>query len=125
MEGKLRLKKYLLVFTLAPSIAVAADLFGAIAYSKTTGAHGWAKDHPSREAAEGAALSACAQNAKDCQPLFWFKNACAALAVDASANAGWGWGITQKLADAEAVKACRKQAKGCKIRRRVCTAGAG
>ena len=125
MEGKLRLRVLALILAFAANPVLAQDYFGAIAYSKSSGAHGWAKDHPSREAAERAALAACAKNAKDCQPLFWFKNGCATLAVDASAKAGWGWGTTQELADAEAVKACSKQAKGCKIRRQVCTTGAG
>jgi hypothetical protein len=124
VERKLRLRALVLILALLPGPVLAQDYFGAIAYSQSTGAHGWAKDHPSRETAERAALSACAENANDCRPLFWFKNGCGALAVDASAKAGWGWGTTQKLADAEAVKACRKQAKGCKIRRQVCTAGA-
>ena len=107
-------------------MASAADLFGAIAYSPSNGAHGWSKDHSSREAAERAALTACARHAQDCRSLVWFKNGCAAYAIDPKGKAGWGWGTTQALADGEAMKACAKQeAKGCKIKRRVCTAGAG
>lgn len=113
-----------LVLSLAWGSAAAADYYGAIAYSPSTGADGWAKDHPSRRAAQRAAVEACSRHAEDCRPLFWFKNGCGALAVGADAKAGWGWGTTQKLADREAMKACGKQVKGCKVTRQVCTTGA-
>jgi hypothetical protein len=122
MERAMRLA-VLLAFIL-PSVALAADYFGAIAYSPRSGADGWAKDHPSRKAAETAALSACNKHAKDCRAVLWFKNGCGAIAVSAKAY-GWGWGTTQGLADTEAIKACSKHAKGCKVTRQVCTAGAG
>jgi hypothetical protein len=104
--------------------ALAQDYYGAIAYSPSTGADGWANDHRSQEAAERAALAACSSHANDCRSLFWFKNACGTLAMNPAVKAGWGWGKTQALADGEAMKACRKQAKGCKIKRQLCTAGA-
>jgi serine/threonine-protein kinase len=115
-----------LVFTVAllfPAAVLAADYFGAIAYSTRSGANGWAKDHPSREAAERAALAACSKHAKDCKAVLWFKNGCGALAVSAKAY-GWGWGTTQALADGEAIKACAKHASGCKVKHQVCTVGA-
>ena len=37
---------------------------------------------------------------------------------------GWGWGTTQKLADAEAIKACAKHGTACKVTLQVCTTGA-
>jgi serine/threonine-protein kinase len=116
-----RLRKFVLIAALLPSLALAQDFFGAIAYSPGTGADGWAKDHPSRRAAQRAALEGCRQHAKDCRPVVWFKNACGALAISNKAY-GWGWGSTQALADAEAIKACAKHAKGCKVKRQVCTA---
>lgn len=115
------------VFLLAALLAapaMAADNFGAIAYSPKSGAHGWAKDHPTRAAAQKAALAACTKHAEDCRAAVWFKNGCGTLAVSEKVY-GWGWGTTQQLADAEATKACSKRAAGCKIAVQVCTAGAG
>jgi serine/threonine-protein kinase len=120
----LRVSQLAVVLALAsPSALLAADYFGAIAYSTSSGAHGWAKDHASRANAEKAALAACAKHAKDCKPVLWFKNGCGALAVSQKVY-GWGWGTTQKLADTEANKACAKHAKACKVTLQVCTTGA-
>ena len=120
----MRLRAGLLALLVFSGSVLAQEYFGAIAYSPASGANGWAKDHPSREAAERAAVKGCRQHAKDCKPILWFKNGCGALAVSAKVY-GWGWGSTQKLADAEAIKACAKHAKNCKVTRQVCTAGAG
>lgn len=117
------MKKYLLVLLLLSGNCLAADQFGAIAYSTATSANGWAKDHASRQAAERAAVKGCSQHARDCKAVLWFKNGCGALAISAKAY-GWGWGTTQKLADAEAIKACSKHAKNCKVTQQVCTTGA-
>src|SRR5918995_6012546 len=62
----------LAIVLLVAGPAYAADYYGAIAYSPTTRAHGWAKDHPSRQAAERASLSGCAQHAADCSAVLWF-----------------------------------------------------
>jgi serine/threonine-protein kinase len=120
----LRVSQLVIVLALAaPSVLLAADYFGAIAYSTSTGAHGWAKDHPNRAAAQKAARAACSKHAKDCKPVLWFKNGCGALAVSEKIY-GWGWGTTQKLADGEALKACAKRGTACKISLQVCTTGA-
>jgi len=117
------LKKFVLVIALLASPAMAADYFGAIAYSPRSGADGWAKDHPSRKGAERAAIAACKEYADDCRTVVWFKNGCGAVAASAKVY-GWGWGTTQALADDQAVKHCAKHAQGCKVKRRVCTTGA-
>jgi serine/threonine-protein kinase len=109
----------------APIAFGGQEYFGAIAYSPKSGAHGWAKDHPTQAAAEKAALEACRKHADDCLPALWFKNACGALVVNPKGRYYWGWGTTQKLADREATKACRKHGKGCKVTVRACTSGAG
>lgn len=124
MEGKLRLRFFLLILALLPGPVLSQDYFGAIAYSPRSGAHGWANDQPSREAAEKAALSGCSKHAKDCRPVVWFKNACGALATAPKAY-GWGWGATQALADREAMKACQDHSKGCAVTQRLCTARSG
>ena len=116
----------LLFASVVSCAALAQDYFGAIAYSARSGANGWAKDHPSREAAEKAALAACRPHANDCRAVLWFKNGCGALAAGAKAHIyGYGWGTTQALADAEALKGCSKHARDCKVKHQVCTARPG
>src|SRR5690242_18254333 len=63
-RGLLRVSQLVIVLALAaPSMLLAADYFGAIAYSTSTGAHGWAKDHRSRADAQKAARAACSKHA--------------------------------------------------------------
>ena len=93
----------LLIFALAPLTAFAQDYYGAIAYSPRTGAHGWALNHPSRNAAEKVALSNCSKHAADCKTQVWFKNACGTLATG-QGGFGTAWGNPQKAADDEALK---------------------
>jgi Domain of unknown function (DUF4189) len=124
MEGKLQLRFFLLILALLPGPVLSQDYFGAIAYSPSTGAQGWANDQPSREAAERAAAAACRKHAKDCRAVVWFQNGCGALAVSDKVY-GWGWGTTQALADGQAMKACSEHAKRCKVTRQLCTAGSG
>ena len=110
----------LLLACVAPG-ALAADYFGAIAYSTSTGAHGWAKDHPSQAAAQKAARAACGKHAKDCKPVLWFKNGCGALATGPRSGAGWDWAADQTLADRRAISACSQQSSACTVKQRVCT----
>jgi uncharacterized protein DUF4189 len=110
----------LLLVVFLPGAILAADYFGAIAYSTGTRAHGWAKDHRSRDAAEKAALSGCAKHAQDCKAVLWFKNACGALATGPQ-GAGWAWNTAQAAADQAALNACAQHSKACTVKRRVCT----
>jgi hypothetical protein len=115
-----RLRALVFVLALLPATVLAQEYFGAIAYSPTTRAHGWAKDHPSREAAERAALSGCRKHAADCSAVLWFKNACGALATGPKGG-GWAWDQTQSVADQGAISACAKHSPACTVKRRVCT----
>jgi hypothetical protein len=112
----------LLILGLLPALALAQDYYGAIAYSPGKKAHGWAYNHPTRKAAESAALGNCRKFAPDCKTLVWFKNACAALATGPGGY-GSAWGSTQTAADGEALKLCGQHSKGCSVTRRVCTEG--
>lgn len=109
-----------LIILLAPCASLGADRFGAIAYSASTRAHGWAKDHPAREAAEKAALAGCAKHAEDCKPVLWFRNACGALAAGAN-GPGWAWAQDQAAAERGALKLCATHSKGCTVKHRFCT----
>ena len=110
----------LLAFAFLSGPALAADYFGAIAYSPSKRAHGWAKDHPSRKAAEQAAIKGCGKYATDCTSVLWFKNACGAIALGPK-GAGWAWDQTQSAADNGALNACAKHSKACTVKQRVCT----
>ncbi len=64
--------------------AAAAQGFGAIAYSPSTGQWGWARNYRTRAGAEQRAMQECrsaAGWARDCSTGVWFRNACEALAV--------------------------------------------
>lgn len=110
----------LLMAALVPCASFAQDQYGAIAYSSRTKAHGWAKDYPTRAAAEKAALGGCAKHADDCGAVLWFKNACGALATGPK-GAGWAWAEAQSAADRSALNACAKHSKACTVKQRVCT----
>jgi serine/threonine-protein kinase len=104
----------------SPAALPPGDKFGAIAYSPSTTAHGWAFDFGSQSEAEAAALTNCRQHASDCIIPIWFRNACGALAVGPSGY-GSGWGVDRGTAEGYAMQTCRKYSKNCGIRRWVCT----
>jgi hypothetical protein len=114
------LRNVVFILALLPGPAFAVDYYGAIADSPSTRAHGWAKDHPSRETAERASISGCRKHADDCSAVLWFKNACGALATGPK-GAGWAWDQTQTLADQGALSACAKHSSACTVKRRICT----
>ncbi|KAB2915287.1 MAG: DUF4189 domain-containing protein [Hyphomicrobiaceae bacterium] len=102
--------------------AEARDNYGAIAYSPSTGAHGWSYDYPSRSAAESTALRNCRRHASDCVVPIWFRNACGALAVAPGGGYGSGWGTSRSLAERYAMQSCRgHNNSGCSILRWACT----
>ncbi|HIK05783.1 MAG TPA: DUF4189 domain-containing protein [Trichormus sp. M33_DOE_039] len=69
------------------------DLFGAIAYSQSTGVYTSATA-VSRQEAERRAFAHCQRTsrASDCSVPLWFKNAWGALAVGSNGAYGSGWG---------------------------------
>lgn len=98
----------------------AQEFYGAIAYSPTTRAHGWAYDYTSHDEAKRHALAQCSRHAEDCVVPVWFRNACGALAVGADGY-GSGWGASRKLAETYAIKSCGRYSGGCAVVRWVCT----
>ena len=87
----------------------AGGKYVAIAFSPDNGAHGWANNLDTQEAAQGAALQNCRNfGGKQCGIDAWSHNDCAAIAVmtpATTANHQWGahhgtWGAT--IADANA-----------------------
>jgi uncharacterized caspase-like protein len=106
----------------APDIipSSAANRYGAIAYSAATGAHGWAHDYGSKDAAEAAAIANCRVRAGDCSVPVSFRNGCGALAVG-STDFGSGWGADSKTAERFALRLCGQRSRNCRIVRQVCT----
>jgi serine/threonine-protein kinase len=111
----------------APSAIAEADggqgteqFFGAIAYSPSTRAHGWAFDYTSRVDAEKRAMAKCQRHANDCFVPVWFRNACGALAIGFDGY-GTGWGASRRLAENYALQSCRRYSGGCWVVRWVCT----
>ena len=109
-----------LAVLLGAGTVAAQNNYGAIAYSPSTGAHGWSYDYGSRAAAEDVALSACRRHAGDCLIPIWFRNACGALAVGSNGY-GSGWGSNRRLAENFALRSCRQRTGGCWIKRWACT----
>lgn len=80
---------------LAPA-AQAAEVYGAIAYSQSTGTIGF-NTGLSRAQAERNAFLDCQSRtfARDCETQLWFRNAWGALAVSSSGAFGTGWGYDE------------------------------
>ncbi len=97
------------------------DHFGAIAYSPSSGAHGYASDYSSQADAEAHALAECRSKGDGCKSAIWFHNACGALAV--GPDGGWGsdWGPDQQTAEQKALDKCKNHSSGCSVVRWVCT----
>ena len=135
--------------TKAPAAAPVAQsgIWGAIAYSRTDGKHGFFWGADKRREAEETAFKYC-ENAggKSCSVVTVFRNHrhwddddgsgfpynhCAALAVDAQAsplspaNASTPWAAasatTRKAAEDKALSKCDARGSTCKIREWVCT----
>ena len=102
-----------------PSVAVADDSYGAIAFSSESGATGYSYNFGSREEAEERALQECGAG---CEVVQWFKNACAALAVGDNNGWGTGWSGNREEAENIALNKCGEQTRNCDIKVRACTA---
>jgi hypothetical protein len=98
--------------------ASAADNYGAIAFSQTTGNWGYTYDYGSRGSAEQGALNKCGGG---CSVVLWFKNACGALATGGGNGYGTGWAGTRGRAQGIAMSNCRARAHGCGIVAWACT----
>jgi hypothetical protein len=101
--------------------ASAAEYYGALAYSNTTGAFGDSRDYPSRSQAEDKAMSECSKRGKGCKLLITLRNECGALATGKNYGYGFAAAVTRGEAEQVALKYCRKNASDCKIAVWVCT----
>ena len=96
--------------------------FGAIAFSRDTGANGYSFQYNNRSGAEARALKECGAYASDCTVASSFSDACGALAVGDSN--GWGASRAQSIIKAErnALASCRSYDNtNCEIEVSVCS----
>lgn len=124
--------RFLLLFLIAPTAlflfipaGAASDQYGAIAFSKSTSAHGYSYDYYNRATAEKRAVSECNKRAgsDDCKVVIWFKNACGALAVGDSGS-GAEWGETAEVALFKSLASCVQISSHCEIVSWACTGNA-
>lgn len=110
------------IFALTTGAAFADNYFGAIAYSRNSGAIGYSYDHASRSSAEGRAMNECRAKGRGCKVVLWFKNACGAVA---GGSDGWGsgWGGNRQVAERQATNSCSNYSGGCRVLTWACTSG--
>lgn len=108
--------------TLALCVSASAVDYGSIAFSPKNGAIGYSTKGTSRGNAQEWALYYCGQYARDCKVAVNFHGACGAFAQ--GAKGGWGadWGNSLAEAEAQALRICRNNDRGCRVRRSACTA---
>lgn len=89
--------------------------YGAIAYSRKTGASGYAYGWDSQAKAESVALENCKKEADDCESTVWYEGECGAVAANGG-NPYWGLGNDASAAGASAMDQCQKAGnQNCKI----------
>jgi len=95
---------------------------GAIAYSRETGAYGYAYDHDNQNRARHAALRHCTRHASDCHIVVTFVEQCGAIAETTQREVSPGLGKTRKEAEERSLAACRAAAgKACTVAAWVCS----
>lgn len=97
-----------------------ADSFGAIAYSPSTGQHGWSTGYDDRWRAEAAANGWCGVD--DCRTVVWVGDRCAAMAIGRD-GARWSWGMSESRGDAleRALEECSARDVDCRVVRWICS----
>jgi hypothetical protein len=95
---------------------VCSDQHGALAYSRATGAWGYAFDHDTEARARRIALGNCARHAPDCQVAIAFIDQCGAISETPKHEISTGLGKTRKEAEERSLAACRAAGgKDCSI----------
>lgn len=96
--------------------------YGAIAYSASTGRHGWSFGASDRTHAERAALASCRGSgqggdeiAVDAQAVCWGLNTFLALAIGDGGAFEWARNDFPQLAGWQALRKCRSRAANCRV----------
>lgn len=104
-----------------------AGLFGAIAFSPSTGDSGRSWNWRSQGEAEAAALQACTRGPRrpqDCRSGIWMRDACGAVAMGAGGRWGWSWNTSVRVARDSALRSCGG-VEICYLVASVCSDGSG
>jgi hypothetical protein len=96
--------------------------YGAIAYSRQTGATGWSKNRDTREEAETDALENC--DATNCEVEVWLDDTCAAVSAAENGRPVWALGATARQAQVNALEKCSVEGgRKCEVKESVCSRG--
>jgi serine/threonine-protein kinase len=101
------------------STNAAAQNYGAIAFSQSSGAVGFSYNFRRRDIAEERALEECGGG---CRVVTWFRNACGALATGNGNGYGSGWASSRGSAERIALNKCAANTRNCRVIRWACTA---
>lgn len=103
--------------------AQSGNIYGAIAYSNSTGIYGYSHNYPNRGAAQNRAVAECRAGGggRACQVVLWFYNACGAIATGGSNGWGAGYAPSRQGASNIAMNYCRQNDYNCRVRQTVCS----
>ncbi len=108
-----------LTLSVGAAPAMAEKLFGAIAFSPSTGQYGWAKNQTVEAGASDEAVSGCGVD--DCQSVVVFPN-CAALSVGDGYGMGFSKAKSVGKAEDAALAKCDEFTTNCIVSVSVCNA---
>lgn len=95
--------------------------YGALAYGRASGAHGWSYDYGNADAARARALAECLVHARDCQIVSSFYGGCGAVAAAPNGLVTWGHGASRLDAEIAAQRHCTQQTTGCEVKVWACS----
>lgn len=105
---------------LAAGTAAAQELWGSIVFSQESGggyAWGMAWSYGSHASATNRAVNECRSRGGGnyCREIYWFHDACGALAIGDNNGFGAGWGTSTADAENQAMTGCRRHNSNCRI----------
>ena len=106
-----------LALSVSAAPAMAEGLFGAIAFSPSTGQYGWAKNQTVEAGASDEAVTGCGIG--DCEAVVVFPN-CAALSVGDGYGMGFSKAKSQAKAEEAALATCDGFTTNCIVSASVC-----
>ena len=106
-----------LALSVSAAPAMAEKLFGAIAFSPSTGQYGWAKNQTVEAGASDEAVSGCGVD--DCEAVVVFGN-CAALSVGDGYSVGFSKAKSVGKAEDAALAKCDEFTTNCIISASIC-----
>lgn len=104
---------------LAAGTAAAQERWGSIVFSQESGggyAWGIAWSYGSHASATSRAIDECrSRGGNHCREIYWFRDACGALAIGDNNGYGAGWGTSTAEAGNQAMIGCRRHNSNCRV----------